>query len=260
MLDEALGWTGAAPRDKVLLIKDSVASPASFFLHYLLKKILTAPDLAQPLIIFVGLKEPFSHYSRIARKQGCNLLAHQDSGTIVYIDLLSAFNPNQSNLSSGDLSSVENKLFPLFQSFLRILRQKPGQSVWIIIDDLSLLEVVAEGNKTHLLDFIHYCRTLACDKQMCSLVLLAHQDVYETADDIAMVHQLEHWSDIVINVEPLATGQASDVHGQVMIKHRMPWNAGSGAHSNANQNKNFYVLHYKLMENTVLFFAPGKQV
>ena len=43
-----------------------------------------------------------------------------------------------------------------------------------------------------------------------------HGDVYETADEMAMVHQLELWSDIVINVEPLATGHHCDVHGQVI--------------------------------------------
>eukprot|EP00250_Pteridium_aquilinum_P002567 c12791_g1_i1 orf=276-1037(-) len=253
MLDEALGWSGAAPRNKLLLIKDSVASPASFLLLYLLNKIFAFPD---SLVIFVGLKEPFSHYSRIARKQGCNLVVHRDRGSLVYIDLLSKSILELSNLSPDvAAASVGNKLFPLFQSFLKILKQAPGRNVWIVIDDIPLLEVVAEGNSTYVQEFLHYCRTLASNKQAFSLMLLTHRDVYETTEETRRAYQLEYLSDTVINVEPLATGQASDVHGQIIVEHRMPSDTDSSAHL-----LNGYGLHYKLMENGVLFFAPGKQI
>lgn len=259
MLHEALGWSGAAPpQNKVVLINDSLTSPASFLLLSLLNIILPAPD---SLVIFVALKEPFTHYARIARKQGCNLVVHRDRGSLVYIDLLSKSILELPNLSPNvAAANIENKLFPLFQSFVKILKQASGRNAWIIIDDISLLEVVAGGNSANVRDFLHYCRTLASNEQVCSLLLLTHRDVYETTNETVMAHHLEHMSDTVINVEPLATGQARDVHGQLIVEHRMPCNIDSSVHSNVRPDSNVNGLHYKLMENTVLFFAPGKQI
>lgn len=52
-------------------------------------------------------------------------------------------------------------------------------------------------------------------KQGCSLVALSHEDVYSTVDQPNLLLQLEYLADLVIKVEPLATGLAKDVHGQV---------------------------------------------
>lgn len=267
MLEEALGWTNSPPRHTVLLIKDSVAASGSFLLHYLLNKVLASPDAAapNPLVIFVGLNEPFSHYNKVARKQGCNLAAFRDNGAVVFIDMLVASPIQQETCTSIHNSTTdieaccENKLFQLYQRFQKLLRREPGRCAWIFIDDLSLLEVVAEGDKNQLLNFVHYCRALACNKQ-CSLVLLAHQDVFQSSEEIVMANQLEYWSDIVINVISLATGHASDVHGQIIIEHRTSEvECGTASSMTSNLRSNLHYLHYKVMENTVLFFSPGRQ-
>ncbi|KAI5058330.1 hypothetical protein GOP47_0026500 [Adiantum capillus-veneris] len=256
MLDEALGWNVTLPLNKVLLVKDAVSAPASFLLLYLLRKILASPE---SFVIFVGLKEPFSHYTKIARKQGCNLLAHQDGGSFVYIDLLSKTILQLSDWTTNDTAtSVENKLFLLFQCFVRLLKQASGRKVWIVIDDVSLLEVVTQGNSAHVRDFLHYCQTLASRQQVCSLLLLTHRDVYEDINETSMAYQLEYMSDTVINVEPLATGQATDVHGQVIVEHKVPCNLDASAHINIRQDSRGCGLHYKLSENAVQFFVPGK--
>ena len=65
-----------------------------------------------------------------------------------------------------DVPPPKNKLFPLFQSVTALLRQEQKRNALIIIDDISLLEVLAEGNKAHVLDFIHYCRTIASNEQV----------------------------------------------------------------------------------------------
>lgn len=258
VLHQALGWSaGAPPRNRVVLVDDSLTSPASFLLLSLLSHILPAPD---SLVIFVALKEPFSHYSRVARKQGCNLVMHRERGSLIYIDLLSKSILEQSSSFLNVASSIiENKLFPLFGIFVKILKQAPGKNVWIMIDDISLLEVMAEGNHTHVRDFLHYCKTFASNEQVCSLLLLTHRDVYEAGDETIMAHQLEYISDTIIHVEPLATGQANDVHGQLIVDHRMPFNVDSSSRSALCDDFNSS-LHYKLLENTVHFFAPGKQV
>ncbi|KAH7290357.1 hypothetical protein KP509_30G044400 [Ceratopteris richardii] len=258
MLDDVLGWGGTLPRNRVLLVKDTVAASASFLLLYLLKKILATPD---SLVIFVGLKEPFSHYSRIARKQGCNLAMHQDHGSLVYIDLLSKTILEHSSLpTDAAVINEGNKLILLFQKFIRILKEQPGRNTWIIIDDISLIEVIAQGNNAHVRDFLHYCRTLATDQQICSLLLLTHLDAYEDIDETMMANHLELLSDTVINVVPLVTGQAVDVHGQVIVEHKVPCNVNPNTCMDGFQNSRGYGLHYKLMENTVQFFTPGKHV
>ncbi|MCO5547493.1 hypothetical protein L7F22_000943 [Adiantum nelumboides] len=157
-------------------------------------------------------------------------------------------------------TSMENRLFLLFQWIVRILKRLSGQNVWIVIDDVSLLEVVTQGNSAHVRDFLHYCRTLASDQQICSLLLLTHRDVYEDTEETLMAYQLEYMSDTVIDVEPLATGQATDVHGQVIVEHKVPCNLDSNAHINVRQDSKGCRLHFKLSENTVQFFAPGKHI
>jgi hypothetical protein len=75
----------------------------------------------------------------------------------------------------------------------------------------DLVTIVASDQQRHLiLGFLCSFRF-----KVCSLLLIVHEDVYGTADEKAIVDQLELWADIVINVEPLATGQHRDVHGQV---------------------------------------------
>ncbi|MCO5577854.1 hypothetical protein L7F22_031689 [Adiantum nelumboides] len=155
---------------------------------------------------------------------------------------------------------MENRLFLLFQCIVRILKRPSGQNVWIVIDDVSLLEVVTQGNSAHVRDFLHYCRTLASDQQICSLLLLTHRDVYEDTEETLMAYQLEYMSDTVIDVEPLATGHATDVHGQMIVEHKVPCNLDSNAHINVHQDSKGCHLHFKLSENTVQFFAPGKHI
>lgn len=52
--------------------------------------------------------------------------------------------------------------------------------------------------------------------QGCSLVALNHKDVYLSTNEATLILQLEYLADVVIKVEPLATGLATDVHGQVI--------------------------------------------
>ncbi|XWS75083.1 hypothetical protein CRYUN_Cryun01aG0054500 [Craigia yunnanensis] len=48
----------------------------------------------------------------------------------------------------------------------------------------------------------------------CSLITLNHEDIYSNADGRTFLLQIEYLADILIKAEPLATGLATDVHGQ----------------------------------------------
>lgn len=54
--------------------------------------------------------------------------------------------------------------------------------------------------------------------QGCSLVMLIHEDIYSGMVRPTLVLQMEYLADILIKAEPLATGLASDVHGQVLSR------------------------------------------
>lgn len=132
--------------------------------------------------------------------------------------------------------------------------QENKKCITIVIDDFSLMEVAANGSTNYVLDFLRYCRTLTsafvrpwgyCQLsfsssnfvlyllvlllslvpsysvfflflyQGCSLVVLNHEDIYSSIERPALILQMEYLADILIKAEPLATGLATDVHGQV---------------------------------------------
>jgi hypothetical protein len=53
--------------------------------------------------------------------------------------------------------------------------------------------------------------------QGCTLVALNHGDIYLSMERPALILQLEYLADILMKAEPLATGLATDVHGQVAL-------------------------------------------
>lgn len=164
--------------------------------------------------------------------------------------------------TGGKVTKTENALFELYKSIHQKLQEcissegKRG-GVCIMIDDLSLLEIVAHGSEEHVLDFLHYCRILTSE-QGCSLVLLSHQDIYASMDNSSFIRHLEYFADIVIGVEPLNSGLAADIHGQLTVFHRSNHedisNMGSGPR---NMLHNF---HFRVKENQVEYFLPGKQI
>lgn len=53
------------------------------------------------------------------------------------------------------------------------------------------------------------------------MVILSHEDIYSCVEGPTPLLQLEYLADLIIRVEPLATGLAADVHGQVKIFKNM---------------------------------------
>eukprot|EP00850_Spirogloea_muscicola_P020316 SM000212S06909 [mRNA] locus=s212:130952:131788:+ [translate_table: standard] len=101
-------------------------------------------------------------------------------------------------------------------------------SIAVLIDNAGFLEIIAGGCQRAALAFIHGCRTLGPHGKRCSVVVLAHSDITDDLckscpgepSDASLSLALGHWADTVLSVEPLATGHAVDVHGQVEIVHR----------------------------------------
>lgn len=123
-----------------------------------------------------------------------------------------------------------------------------NKNITIMIDDISLLEVATNGSTKDVLNFMHYSHTLTTQfvrhymilfffsinlqsktynhvdinvpiyfifSQGCTIVIVLHDDIYSSGDGFTFPLQLEYLADITIKTEPLITGLAADVHGQV---------------------------------------------
>ena len=154
-------------------------------------------------------------------------------------------------LGGDDGKGGDGGLVSLYGRILKTISALPEENknrVTVMIDDVSLMEVAAKGSTNLVLDFLHYCHTLISEfvrnqsetalcflqlryfhsvmfivvvnllSQGCSLVMLNHEDIYSCMGRPTLILQMEYLADILIKAEPLATGLASDVHGQVLSR------------------------------------------
>ena len=61
--------------------------------------------------------------------------------------------------TSGGLPSLYREI----QKVIIALHEENRKSITIMIDDISLMEVAANGSTNHVLDFLHYCHTLTLE-------------------------------------------------------------------------------------------------
>ncbi|KAK9684061.1 hypothetical protein RND81_10G183800 [Saponaria officinalis] len=256
LLDEVLGnfndfnptsssnSTTIPKKGSVLLIKDCVETSGAFVIHHLLKRFLPLSSF-----IFVSLSHPFSHYDRILRKLGCNLATHRDNKRFIFFDLLML------GCSDDNAKGLLIELYGKIQKVVDDIASNGDSSkhITIVIDDFSLIEVATKGSFNQSLDFLRYCYTLTSEAG-CSLVILTHEDIYSEEENARVVLQMEYLANILIKAEPLATGLAADVHGQLTVL-----NKGTGDTSRRGSMNKLQNFHFKIKENGVDCFYPGKQ-
>ncbi|ESQ38560.1 hypothetical protein EUTSA_v10028887mg [Eutrema salsugineum] len=254
LLDLALGFdqelADSSPlTGKVVLIEDCVETSGSFVLHQLMKRVLS-PNSSDALI-FLAFARPFSHYDRILRKLGCNLATQKTNNRLVFVDML-MMKCSDGEQTEGNASPVA-KLFREIQETVRKLRSVTNSNITVMVDDMSLLEIAAtSSNSDHVLDFLHYCHTLTSESK-CSLVVLNHEDIYSSMERPAFLLKMVCLADVVIKAEPLASGLANDVHGQLTVLNKGIGNSGRGG-SSRNKLQNF---QFRIKENGIEYFYPG---
>lgn len=250
LLDETLVHI-PSPKGRVILIEDQVETSGAFVLHHLIKRSLSIES--SEIVIFVALSKPFSHYDRILRKLGCNLVAQRENGKFIFIDMLKLECPDgdEGNGVGGGLIDLYRKI----QKFVEVnasTSPELNRCITVMMDDLSLLEVAAKGSSTYVLDFLHYCHTLTSENG-CSLVVLNHSDIYSSKTGSTLILQMEYLADVVVQAEPLVTGLATDVHGQLTVLNKGAIDEHGGVRSKLH---NF---HFKVKENSVEYFYPGSR-
>lgn len=151
-------------------------------------------------------------------------------------------------VDKDDAKTGSSVLVSLFEKIYNAVRALSAEKncITIVIDDIALMEVVANGSSDSILDFLHYCHTLTSEfvrhwaaitmhfllaqylysfcnyllfhlSQDCSVVALNHGDIYSSMEKPMLMLNLEYLSNILVRAEPLATGSAVDVHGQVFL-------------------------------------------
>ncbi|KAF8113599.1 hypothetical protein N665_0047s0008 [Sinapis alba] len=255
LLDLALGFDEQLSdpwplSGKVVLIEDCVETSGSFVLHQMMKRLLS-PHSSDALI-FLAFARPFSHYDRVLRKLGCNLATQKTNNRLVFVDML-MMNCSDGEETKDNVSAVA-KLFGEIQGTVRKLRSVTNSNITVMVDDMSLLEIAAtnSSNSDHVLDFLHYCHTLTSETN-CSLVILNHEDIYSSMERPAYLLQMVCLADVVIKAEPLASGLANDVHGQLTVLNKGISNK-SGKGSSRNKLQSF---QFRLKENGIEYFYPG---
>ncbi|CAH2070852.1 unnamed protein product [Thlaspi arvense] len=251
LLDLALGFDqqllDPSPLSgKVVLIEDCVETSGSFVLHQVMKRVLSTNS--SDALIFLAFARPFSHYDRILRKLGCNLAAQKTNNRLVFFDMLMMKCSDGEEIE--DNVSAVAKLFREIQETVRKLRSLTNSNITVMVDDMSLLEIAATGsNSDRVLDFLHYCHSLTSETD-CSLVILNHEDIYSSMERPAFLLHMVCLADVVIKAEPLASGLANDVHGQLIVLNK------GISRSSRSKLQNF---QFKIKENGIEYFYPGSR-
>ncbi|KAK2413930.1 elongator complex protein [Trifolium repens] len=244
LLNEALGLhNNNNLYGRFVLVEDSVDTSAAFVLHQILKHSFSSHPSSS--VIFLALSHPFSHYDRILRKIGCNLAAQRDNKRFFFIDMLMLQFPDEGKPNDVGFAAVFEKI----ERVIKALPQDNTEFVTIMIDDISFLQVAANGSSNDVLDFLHYCYTLTSEYG-CAFVALDHKDIYLDEEKPAIISEMEYLADILVKAEPLATGLAKDVHGQLMVLHKQHGISPAKIHN----------FHFKIKENSIECFYPGTKI
>ncbi|CAH9137596.1 unnamed protein product [Cuscuta epithymum] len=250
LLEEALIGevivAGSSMRGRVVVIGDCVETNGGFLLHHFIKRSLS-PNSSN-VVVFLAWAQPFSHYDRILRKMGCNLGAYRDSKRFIFLDMLMMEVPDGGETVENGLLAIYGKLQKAVETSYM---PEGSRNITVMIDDVSQIEVAVNGSSNHVSDFLHYCYTLTTEYG-CSLVTLNHEDIYLSMDKPVLFLQMEHVADVVIKTEPLTTGLASDVHGQMTVINR-----GVGSYGSRSARAKVHNFHFQVKESSVEYFYPG---
>ncbi|KAI3459014.1 hypothetical protein Pfo_015677 [Paulownia fortunei] len=168
LLEEALDGKGAAvfstsPHGgyggggRMILVEDCVETSGAFVVHYLLKRSLSPHS--SDVVVFLSFAHPFSHYDRILRKMGCNLSVQRDNKRLLFFDMLMVERLDRDRSKTSE--DILIALYGQVQKAVEVYLSHEGRRhITVIIDDVSLMEVDANGSSNLALDFLHYCYSL----------------------------------------------------------------------------------------------------
>ncbi|SAL97740.1 hypothetical protein [Absidia glauca] len=251
-LDAALAFPNNLPPTQThIVVTDTLKSDANFLIHHFLSNQLKTDRR----VVLVGLAQIFNHYFLINRKLGTNLQPFKQSGQFVFVDGVTHLN-NYSldtpypplNTPTTPTATLDGSHQAALREFYEVIKQHIQPGTLVILDDVSMLLL---NGFTDITVFINRLKSLLASVDG-TLVSLVHADEEGTDDSEqdGFVKAVIQSSELVLQVQPLGSGLARDVHGQLSIvygpKH-IPGSIKTQPHS----------MHYKILDNNVHFFAKG---
>lgn len=191
--------------------------------------------------------------------QGINLQTYKASGKFLFIDGLTHLNeytsetpypPSKAPTAPVDTLDYKNKdNGSALNSFYSLIKGYVDKDTLLILDDISVL-LYNGFDLSQVSSFVSQLKALM-EREGGTLVTVMHADE-EGSEDIeqdSFIKNILYKSTIVLQVQPLNSGLARDVHGQLDIIH--------GSKALDNQLITPHSLHYKILDNNVHFFAKG---
>ncbi|KAI8366986.1 hypothetical protein EDC96DRAFT_507739 [Choanephora cucurbitarum] len=252
-LDAALAFpNNVVPKSAHIVITDTLKSDANFLIHHFIVNHLKND---KPVIL-VGFSQIFNHYFLIARKLGVNLQTYKQNDKFVFIDGLTHLNGYTmqtpyppSNAPTAPTNTLNFKEDYSMKSFYQIIAAYNKPDTLIILDDISCF---LYNKFDHVNTFFSKLKTLV-ERTQGTLLTVMHADEsgVEDAEQDNFVKQIIYGSSLVLQVQPLHSGLARDVHGQLDVIYGPQCTPLIEKHTPAQS------MHYKILDNNVHFFAKG---
>ncbi|KXN82155.1 Elongator complex protein 6 [Leucoagaricus sp. SymC.cos] len=234
------------PENIVLLITDTLPSPASFLLHKALASHLKSSTSTRRRAIVVSVSEDIAKWKAIASKSNINLSQQIASGSLTFIDALSLVQPPSPGQSS------QPSLRTLFDSIVDSLSahsvEAESPERLVILDDVSTFEWIGFS----LLDVSRFVRALvaACRQVNATLILRHHLTLSDEIDDL--FRRLLQISTYHLEVRSLSSGRSGVVSGEIALH--------AGPSTPINRVKlipRSSALQYRLTDTGAVFFERG---
>ena len=239
-LNNIVGTETGELSGKLALVTER-GSDSSFILHHFLSAYIKQ-GLNVCLVLF---NQSFSHYNIIGNKLSVSLNKAKEQGQLVVIEGLKDVgsglmgNAMDSIDFSGDKNSCLKALFSKIKTaYDGLSSSKP---TLIIVDELSVL--LSIGIATSDVYFLtKYLKSLTGDEGSVLMTLHCAND--DDADTLSK--QIQHLSDLCVEVKGLQSGYCKDVHGEMAVI------------TADNMGRRLCRrMQYRVLDKTVSFFAVG---
>ncbi|KAJ3561890.1 hypothetical protein NP233_g9916 [Leucocoprinus birnbaumii] len=232
------------PENIVLLITDTLPSPASFLLHKALASHLKSLTNTRRTATVISVSEDLAKWKSIASRSNLNVNQQIESGALTFIDTLPLVQP-----PSPDSSRNQPALRPLLDSIVNSFTSNIEESErLVILDDVSTLEWIGFS----LLDVSRFVRALvaACRHANATLIIRHHLTLSDEIDDL--FRRLLQLSTYHLEVLSLSSGRSGAVSGEIAL-HSGP----STPNGPVKLIPRSSALQYRLTDTGAVFFERG---
>ncbi|KAJ1727715.1 Elongator subunit elp6 [Coemansia biformis] len=236
-LSAGLNWTsGLPPSGTTVAVAGGLEAEGSVVLPHFINSTLDNGGA----VILLSFRHTFNHYVHIMRKMGVNLSQHklQFVNGLVQTDLSSLPAATRPHYTLGE--------WPEFYAWLA--SQPPSV---LVVDGLCTLLDLGHTCAS-VIGFVNACQRIVEDKRdgHCGLVVNMLLDEFSEPLARALIRRAHY----AFNFEGLASGASIDVSGQLTVA---PGHLLCQVPAAARDFKPA-LLHYRVSDTTVQFFAPGQ--